>query len=80
MAGWQGTLGRVFDVTGSYTAGFVVAGLTPLAGFLALLSFWGPVEQEAKAEEKHDLPAPGTAVAVDDERIALPGAVQGAGG
>jgi hypothetical protein len=42
MAVWQELIGHLVQHTGSYTACFVVAGLAPLVGFLALLVLWGP--------------------------------------
>jgi ACS family hexuronate transporter-like MFS transporter len=74
MAAWQGTLGRVFDATGSYTAGFVVAGVVPMVGFLTLLLLWGRVEEETQVEPT-DVPAP-VPIPAADERITVAGAVQ----
>jgi ACS family hexuronate transporter-like MFS transporter len=47
MAAWQEVIGRLVHYTGSYTACFVIAGLAPLVGFLALVLLWGPTREPA---------------------------------
>lgn len=38
----QGEIGKHIEATGRYDAGFILAGLAPLAGLLALLVLWRP--------------------------------------
>jgi MFS transporter, ACS family, hexuronate transporter len=47
LAGWHRVIGQVVERTGSYTPCFIVSGLLPLAGFLALLLFWGQAHPPA---------------------------------
>jgi ACS family hexuronate transporter-like MFS transporter len=60
MAGWQELIGRVVQGTGSYTVCFVIAGLAPLVGFLALVLLWGPPTstraESSRPETKQVLP------------------------
>jgi ACS family hexuronate transporter-like MFS transporter len=42
LAGWQQIIGWIVKATDSYTVPFVIAGLAPLVGFLAILVLWGP--------------------------------------
>jgi len=45
----QGEVGKHIKETGSYDVGFLVAGLAPLAGLLALLVLWKPTKHVAPA-------------------------------
>jgi len=42
----QGEVGKHIRETGSYDAGFVMAGLAPLAGLVALLALWRPEKSQ----------------------------------
>ncbi|MFO0876385.1 MAG: MFS transporter [Gemmataceae bacterium] len=41
MAGWQYGIGWMVESTGSYVVPFVISGMAPMVGFLALLILWG---------------------------------------
>ena len=53
-AGWfvvgavQQGMGKLIEATGSYNVGFVLAGLAPLAGLVALLVLWKPEKAMAR--------------------------------
>jgi MFS transporter, ACS family, hexuronate transporter len=57
-AGWfvvgkvQELMGRHIQTTGSYDAGFVLAGLAPLAGLLALFVLWTPARAPRSPEHR----------------------------
>jgi ACS family hexuronate transporter-like MFS transporter len=59
--GWLG--GALYHGQGSYAPCFVIAGLAPLVGFLALLLLWGPVESATRPAGEAPTAAPA------DERI-----------
>jgi ACS family hexuronate transporter-like MFS transporter len=44
MSLWHRGIAEVVQATGSYTSCFLIAGLLPLLGYLALLVLWGPTE------------------------------------
>ncbi len=44
MALWQKCIGWLVEGSGSYTVPFVISGLAPMLGFVALVSLWGKVE------------------------------------
>jgi ACS family hexuronate transporter-like MFS transporter len=71
MAGWQETIGRVVHGTGSYLPCFIVAGLAPLVGFLALLVLWGPTAPAVPASPV--TPAP----SLEKEKLAEVGITTG---
>jgi ACS family hexuronate transporter-like MFS transporter len=48
MAIWQKGIGEVVHFTGSFTLAFLIAGMAPLLGFVALLLLWGPTEEAAR--------------------------------
>jgi ACS family hexuronate transporter-like MFS transporter len=48
MAGWQELIGQIVKHTDSYTPAFLIAGLAPTVGFMALLLLWGPAPAAAE--------------------------------
>jgi ACS family hexuronate transporter-like MFS transporter len=59
MFAWQPLIGFTVDKTGSYVVPFVISGMLPLIGWLALLLLWGkdetaplPVPSPGAVEEK----------------------------
>ncbi|MFO0842589.1 MAG: MFS transporter [Gemmataceae bacterium] len=63
MAVWQKGIGWLVQETGSYTVPFVISGLAPLLGLVALVTLWGRVEEPVVAPEMIG------AAASSDERI-----------
>lgn len=47
MAVWQKGIGWLVQETGSYTVPFVISGLAPMLGFLALVLLWGRTEESS---------------------------------
>jgi ACS family hexuronate transporter-like MFS transporter len=50
MAAWQELIGYLVHTTSSYTLCFLIAGLAPLVGFLALLLLWGPTQRKYEVQ------------------------------
>lgn len=69
MAVWQKGIGWLVQETGSYTVPFVISGVAPMVGFLALLLLWGKVE-EPVIEPEVITPAPAP---LTDARITTSG-------
>lgn len=77
---WQPLIGFTVDRTGSYVVPFVISGLLPLTGWLALLLLWGKDEAKPLAvpESAGGSWAAGAAAAEDDRLTADRAAVTAA--
>jgi ACS family hexuronate transporter-like MFS transporter len=75
MACWQLLIGWMVKHTGSYTVCFVISGLAPLVGFLALLLLWGPTQARGGDEPVAGGRAPRTVI---NEEALLDGPGNGA--
>jgi ACS family hexuronate transporter-like MFS transporter len=56
LAGWQEVIGHLVQYTGSYTLCMILAGVAPLAGFVALVALWGPAEEPEREKEEPETP------------------------
>jgi ACS family hexuronate transporter-like MFS transporter len=75
MAGWQELIGQLVYHTRSYTLCFVIAGLAPLVGFLALVVLWGPTAPVPAAAPPPEPAAPAEAGPAE-ERVFAPSGVR----
>ncbi|MGL4552497.1 MAG: MFS transporter [Gemmataceae bacterium] len=57
LAAWQWAIGSHVKQTGSYALPFVVSGLAPLVGFVAIVALWGPAG-DAKPADRAVPPVP----------------------
>jgi ACS family hexuronate transporter-like MFS transporter len=70
MFAWQPLIGFTVDRTGSYVIPFMISGMLPMLGWLALVLLWGKDEHAPVTLPATDAVAEKvTAVAVEDERV-----------